>query len=89
MQKIQIFHENNILQNYFSKSVHGYLTTRCVNRVQLTGLEMVKDFSGHYCHTQKKRGVRWINHVSGHHRHNLKKQCVRGLNHGSGITAIT
>ncbi len=28
--KIWIFHENNILQNYFSKWVHGYLTTRCV-----------------------------------------------------------
>jgi len=28
--KIWIFHENDILQNFFSKSVHGYLTTRCV-----------------------------------------------------------
>ncbi len=28
--KIWIFHENNILQNYFSKSVHGYLTMRGV-----------------------------------------------------------
>jgi hypothetical protein len=28
--EIWIFHENNILHNFFSKSVHGYLTTRCV-----------------------------------------------------------
>ncbi len=32
--KIWIFHENNILHNYFSKLVHGYLTMRCVNRVK-------------------------------------------------------
>jgi hypothetical protein len=25
-----IFHQNNILQYFFSKSVHGYLTMRCV-----------------------------------------------------------
>ncbi len=25
-----IFHQNDILQYYFSKSVHGYLTMRCV-----------------------------------------------------------